>query len=133
MHGQDAGDLREGILRAAEEPSDHSRSEDEGRHIINRRDWHGHEPLRDGKPSFIMGGTEASQRPVKQDHQVTAHHTRESLPETDNHPMRMGRQPNQGLLLQPFLLPSDASQKKEQDESGGGHITQNARLRLAHP
>ena len=41
--------------------------------------------------------------------------------------------PNQGLLLQPFLLPSDASQTQEQDESGGGHITQNARLRLAHP
>ena len=47
--------------------------------------------------------------------------------------VRMGRKPNQGLLLQPFLLPSDASQKKEQDESGGGHITQDARLRLAHP
>ena len=80
-----------------------------------------------------MGGTEASQRPVKQDYQVTAHHAWKPLPETDNHPVRMGRKPNQGLLLQPFLLPSDTSQKKEQDESGGGHITQNARLRLAHP
>ena len=76
-----------------------------------------------------MGGTEAPQRPVKQDYQVTAHHAWKSLSETDNHPVRMGRKPNQGLLLQPFLLPSDASQKKEQDESGGGHVTQNARLR----
>ena len=40
------------------------------------------------------------------------------------HDVRMGRKPNQRLLLQPFLLPSDTSQKKEQDESGGGHITQ---------
>ena len=47
--------------------------------------------------------------------------------------MRMGRKLNQGLLLQPSLLPSDTSQKKEQDESDGGHITQDARLRLAHP
>lgn len=98
VHGQDAGDLRKGILRSAEEPSDHSGGENEGRHINNRRDWHRHEPLRDGKPSFIMGRTEAPQRPVKQDCQVTAHHTRESLPETDNHPVRMGRKPSQGLL-----------------------------------
>ena len=32
-----------------------------------------------------MGGTEASQRPVKQDYQVTAHHAWKPLPVTDNY------------------------------------------------
>ena len=32
----------------------------------------------------------------------------------------MGIQQDEGLLLQPVLIPSDASEKKEQDEGSGG-------------
>ena len=32
----------------------------------------------------------------------------------------MGSQQDEGLLLQPVLIPSDASEKKEQDEGSGG-------------
>ena len=43
----------------------------------------------------------------------------------------MGSQQNEGLLLQPILIPSDASEEKEQDEGLGGCGKKDARRRLA--
>ena len=43
----------------------------------------------------------------------------------------MGGKPDEGLLLQPILLPHDASMEEEQDESPRGRGTQAAHRRLA--
>ena len=43
----------------------------------------------------------------------------------------MGSQQNEGLLLQPVLIPSDASEEKEQDEGPGGCGKKDAHRRLA--
>lgn len=43
----------------------------------------------------------------------------------------MGSQQNEGLLLQPVLIPSDASEEKEQDEGLGGCGKKDAHRRLA--
>ena len=61
MHGQDAGDLRERICVTTGELADYTRNKDKNRHVVNRRDWHRHGPLRDGKPSCFMGRTETTQ------------------------------------------------------------------------
>ena len=43
----------------------------------------------------------------------------------------MGSQQDEGLLLQPVLIPSDASEEKEQDEGPGGCGKKDARRHLA--
>ena len=43
----------------------------------------------------------------------------------------MGSQQDEGLLLQPVLIPSDASEEKEQDEGLGGCGKKDARRHLA--
>ena len=43
----------------------------------------------------------------------------------------MGSQQDEGLLLQPVLVPSDASKEKEQDEGSGGCDKKDAHRRLA--
>ena len=43
----------------------------------------------------------------------------------------MGSQQDEGLLLQPDLIPSDASEKKEQDEGSSGSGKKDAHRRLA--
>ena len=43
----------------------------------------------------------------------------------------MSSQQDEGLLLQPVLIPSDASEKKEQDEGLGGCGKKDAYRRLA--
>ena len=43
----------------------------------------------------------------------------------------MGSQQDEGLLLQPILIPSDASEEKEQDEGPGGCGKKDARRHLA--
>ena len=43
----------------------------------------------------------------------------------------MGGQQDEGLLLQPVLVPSDAGEEKEQDEGPGGCGKKDARRRLA--
>lgn len=40
----------------------------------------------------------------------------------------MGSQQDEGLLLQPVLIPSDASEKKEQDEGSGGSGKKDAHI-----
>ena len=43
----------------------------------------------------------------------------------------MSSQQDEGLLLQPVLIPSDASEEKEQDEGIGGCGKKDAHRRLA--
>ena len=43
----------------------------------------------------------------------------------------MGCQQDEGLLLQPMLIPSDANEEKKQDEGPGGCGKKDARRRLA--
>ena len=47
------------------------------------------------------------------------------------HRVCMGSQQDEGQLLQPVLIPSDASEKKEQDEGSGGSGKKDAHRRLA--
>ena len=44
----------------------------------------------------------------------------------------MGGQQDEGLLLQPVLVPSDAGEEKEQDEGPGGYGKKDARLQINH-
>ena len=43
----------------------------------------------------------------------------------------MGSQQDEGLLLQPVIIKSDANEEKEQDEGLGGCGKKDARRRLA--
>ena len=47
------------------------------------------------------------------------------------HRVCMGSQQDEGLLLQPVLVPSDAGEEKEQDEGPGGCGKKDAHRRLA--
>ena len=58
-------------------------------------------------------------------------HSRKCISPQDNHRVCMGSQQDEGLLLQPVLVPSDASEEKEQDEGPGGCGKKDAHRRLA--
>ena len=58
-------------------------------------------------------------------------HSRKCISPQDNHRVCMGSQQDEGLLLQPVLIPSDASKEKEQDEGPGGCGKKDAHRRLA--
>ena len=68
---------------------------------------------------------------MTQENQVTQNHSRQYFPAKDHHRVCMGSQPHEGLLLQPLLLPPDASQKEKQDESPRSSSTQTAHSHMA--
>ena len=58
-------------------------------------------------------------------------YSRKCISPQDHHRVCMGSQQDEGLLLQPVLIPSDASEEKEQDEGLGGCGKKDAHRRLA--
>jgi hypothetical protein len=58
-------------------------------------------------------------------------HSWQYIPAKDHHRVCLGSQPDQGLLLQPILLPSDTSSQEEQDEGSRGGGAQTAHSHMA--
>ena len=78
-----------------------------------------------------MERSKTEKRRIKQENQVEEHYSRKCISPQDNHRVCMGSQQDEGLLLQPVLVPSDAGEEKEQDEGSGGCGKKDAHRRLA--
>ena len=78
-----------------------------------------------------MKRSKTEKRRIQQENQVEEHHSRKCISPQDNHRVCMGSQQNEGLLLQPVLVSSDASKEKEQDEGSCCCSKKDAHRRLA--
>lgn len=78
-----------------------------------------------------MERSKTEKRRIQQENQVEEHNSRKCISPQDNHRVCMGSQQDEGLLLQPVLVPSDAGEEKEQDEGPGGCGKKDARRHLA--
>ena len=99
---------------------DHTGHQGTRRHIIDRRDRSRHDQIPDCGAPCIMERAEATKRCFQRKVQVAQNHSWQRVPPQDHHRVRMGCKPHQGLLLQPVLLPPDASLQEKQDESPRG-------------
>ena len=78
-----------------------------------------------------MERSKTEKRRIQQENQVEEHHSWKCISPQDNHRVCMGSQQDEGLFLQPVLVPSDAGEEKEQDEGFGGCGKKDAHRRLA--
>ena len=126
-HKQECQDKMLSICTA----DDHTGHQGTRRHIIDRRDRSRHDQIPDCGAPRIMERAEAAQRRFQREVQVAQDYPRQRVPPQDHHRVRMGSKPHQGLLLQPVLLPTDASLQEEQAESPRGSGPEAAHHRVA--